>query len=87
MAELDEDDELDVLFLLQGFTFDVAFDRDNNSTKLVEVNPFGVRSPCGSCLFHWIRDRQLLEGRATDRELEFRVTYWAVNNPTLGKVR
>ncbi|KAH0371993.1 hypothetical protein KCU65_g1566, partial [Aureobasidium melanogenum] len=44
-----------------GFTFDVVVKRGGR-VQLVEVNPFGVNSGCGSCLFHWIDDAKLLYG-------------------------
>ena len=45
----------------EGFVFDV-FDT-TSEMQLVEVNPFGAMSGCGSCLFHWIRDAKTLYGR------------------------
>ena len=53
----------------EGFTFDVFDTREE--VQLVEVNPFGAMSGCGSCLFHWIRDAEVLYGRR--KEVEFRV--------------
>lgn len=44
-----------------GFTFDIVIKRGGR-VQLVEVNPFGVDSRCGSCLFHWIDDAKLLYG-------------------------
>lgn len=44
-----------------GFTFDVVVKRSGR-VQLVEVNPFGANSGCGSCLFHWIDDAKLLYG-------------------------
>ncbi|EGD86736.1 hypothetical protein H112_05243 [Trichophyton rubrum D6] len=45
----------------EGFTFDVLSVPDG-STQLVEINPFGAMSGCGSCLFHWLRDSKSLYG-------------------------
>lgn len=45
----------------QGFTFDILLDRAGK-IRLVEVNSFGAMGPCGSCLFHWIKDISLLYG-------------------------
>ena len=56
-------------FVKDGFTFDV-FDT-GEEIQLVEVNPFGAMSGCGSCLFHWIRDGEVLYGKRG--EVEFRV--------------
>lgn len=44
-----------------GFTFDIVVKRSGR-VQLVEVNPFGVNSGCGSCLFHWVDDAKLLYG-------------------------
>ncbi|KAE9370062.1 hypothetical protein N431DRAFT_492250 [Stipitochalara longipes BDJ] len=58
-------DELDELMLRQGFTFD-----------LIELNSFGTRSGCGACLFHWLRDGDVLYEKMEQRtgEAEFRVS-------------
>jgi len=72
LEELRPDDELDRLMLSQGYTFDVFFDEEDSACQLVELNSFGVRSACGSCLFQWVRDRPQLYG--VEQELEFRVT-------------
>ncbi|KAI0164600.1 hypothetical protein GGR57DRAFT_449874 [Xylariaceae sp. FL1272] len=74
LGELDAKDETDMLLLDQGFSFDVLFE-DSGCCKLVELNVFGVRSGCGSCLFQWINDRDVLYGAVHD-EVEFRVTMW-----------
>ncbi|KAI1314043.1 hypothetical protein F5Y03DRAFT_389524 [Xylaria venustula] len=74
-AELETNNEMDNLLMRQGLTFDVFFDEERDSIHLVELNVFGVRSACGSCLFQWIWDRNTLEGRGESEELEFRVTY------------
>ncbi|KAK0128501.1 hypothetical protein ONS95_000473 [Cadophora gregata] len=55
--------EMDKLLLEQGFTFDVLFDEESRSCPLIELNSFGARSGCGSCLFHWLRDRDVLYGK------------------------
>ncbi|KAI1195497.1 hypothetical protein F5X97DRAFT_307851 [Nemania serpens] len=74
-AELDVHDETDNLLMRQGLTFDVFFNEERCLVQLVELNVFGVRSACGSCLFQWIRDRDTLEGRGKPDDVEFRVTY------------
>ena len=56
-----------------GFTFDVAEHVDNREgVRLIELNDFGALSGCGSCLFQWVRDAQLLYGLRA--EFELRVT-------------
>ncbi|KAI0393019.1 hypothetical protein F5Y17DRAFT_332015 [Xylariaceae sp. FL0594] len=68
-------DEIDELLMRQGLSFDVSFDEEQDRVELIELNVFGASSACGSCLFHWIRDRETLESRGGSEELEFRVTY------------
>ncbi|KAH6724274.1 hypothetical protein BKA61DRAFT_535769 [Leptodontidium sp. MPI-SDFR-AT-0119] len=58
---------MDGLLLEQGFTFDVIFDEEGWSCSLIELNSFGARSGCGSCLFHWLRDMEVLYGRRLER--------------------
>ncbi|KAM5439817.1 hypothetical protein MferCBS31731_004227 [Microsporum ferrugineum] len=45
----------------EGFTFDVM-SMSEEQTQLVEINPFGAMSGCGSCLFHWLKDASTLYG-------------------------
>ena len=70
--------EMDKLLLFQGFTFDVMFDEASGTTKLIELNSFGARSGCGSCMFHWLRDWDVLYGRGKQgmagEEIEFRIS-------------
>ena len=80
-GELDSEDEIDGLLMRQGLTFDVLFDEELGTVQLVELNVFGVRSACGSCLFHWIRDRKILEGHGEPGDIEFRVTYQEITDP------
>lgn len=47
-----------------GFTFDIAALK--HDVQLIEVNPFGAMSGCGSCLFHWLDDARLLYGLEDD---------------------
>jgi hypothetical protein len=63
-------EEGDGLLLEQGFSFDVFYDEDADTCSLVELNTFGVRSACGSCLFQWVDDRRVLYG---EEKAEFRV--------------
>ena len=53
-----------------GLSFDIA--AIDGDVQLVEVNPFGAMSGCGSCLFHWLDDAKLLYGM--EDEIELRVT-------------
>ncbi|RSL65282.1 hypothetical protein CEP51_013024 [Fusarium floridanum] len=71
--DLKPDTELDNLLLQQGFTFDVLYDEDKEAMELVELNVFGARSGCGSCLFNWVNDFSQLYGEGED--VEFRVTW------------
>lgn len=64
--------EMDVLLLKQGFTFDVMFDEKNGRCGTIELNSFGSRSGCGSCLFHWLGDEDILYGK--EEVVEFRVS-------------
>ena len=55
----------------EGFVFDI-FEAANGDTQLLEINPFGAISGCGSCLFHWIEDAPLLYG--AQENVEIRLT-------------
>jgi hypothetical protein len=66
-------DENDDILRTQGFTFDVLYDEEADHGELIELNTFGVRSACGSCLFQWVKDRALLYGKKSE-EVQFRVT-------------
>ncbi|KAE8446279.1 hypothetical protein EG329_012365 [Mollisiaceae sp. DMI_Dod_QoI] len=71
--------EMDKLLLEQGFSFDVMFEEESGRCELIELNSFGARSGCGSCLFHWLKDLDVLYGRSSDGdvkadELEFRIS-------------
>lgn len=63
-------EEEDRLMVEQGFSFDLLYDEVGDTCELVELNTFGVRSACGSCLFQWVDDRRVLYG---EEEAEFRV--------------
>ncbi|KAF7558561.1 hypothetical protein G7046_g5593 [Stylonectria norvegica] len=74
LAELNPMDEQDSLLKRQGFSFDVCYNEEEKRAELVELNAFGARSGCGSCLFHWIEDFDLLYGIGEPaREVEFRI--------------
>ncbi|UKZ51237.1 hypothetical protein TrVGV298_004995 [Trichoderma virens] len=66
-----EDNSLENFIRSQGFTFDVLYDEVTGQCMLIELNTFGVRSACGSCLFQWLKDRAVLYGETGD--VEFRV--------------
>ncbi|CZS99227.1 hypothetical protein WAI453_008297 [Rhynchosporium graminicola] len=87
----EEAEAMDRLLLEQGFSFDVLFVeepvgservRANKKGKCVmmELNSFGARSGCGSCLFHWLRDLDVLYGGKTEHgsegieKVEFRIS-------------
>ena len=55
----------------EGFVFDV-FETEGGEVQLIEINPFGAMSGCGSCLFHWIKDAKVLYGGKED--VEVRIT-------------
>ncbi|TRX92100.1 hypothetical protein FHL15_006967 [Xylaria flabelliformis] len=78
-TELHDEDEMDDLLMRQGLTFDVFFDEEREMVQLIELNVFGARSACGSCLFQWIRDRKTLEGHGEPQGVEFRVTFQEVS--------
>lgn len=69
-------DGLDALILRQGFTFDVMWNAEEDRCLLIELNSFGTRSGCGTCLFHWLRDGDVLYGKksGTNKEVEFRIS-------------
>jgi hypothetical protein len=76
MAVVEErGDELDELMLRQGFTFDVMWDEEERA-QLIKLNSFGTRSGCGACLFHWLRDGDVLYGKKAGEngEVEFRIS-------------
>jgi hypothetical protein len=54
----------------EGFVFDI-FETTNGDMQLLEINPFGAMSGCGSCLFHWIDDAPLLYGARERVEVRF----------------
>jgi hypothetical protein len=66
-----DNSDLESLIRAQGFTFDVLYDENTGKCALIELNTFGVRSACGSCLFQWLKDRASLYGETGD--IEFRV--------------
>ncbi|KAH0441244.1 hypothetical protein CcaCcLH18_02154 [Colletotrichum camelliae] len=75
LADLKSEDEHDRMMMAQGMSFDLLYDEDTWRVELVELNPFAIRSPCGSCLFQWIRDRKVLYDENEKKTIEFRVSY------------
>ena len=52
----------------EGFVFDV-FETERGEVQLIEINPFGAMSGCGSCLFHWIEDAKVIYGEREEVEV------------------
>lgn len=46
------------LCIQPDITMDVHVDM--NSVRLVEMGPFGGHTGCSSCLFHWLRDKDII---------------------------
>jgi hypothetical protein len=72
--------------LEQGFTFDIRLTENvanvlgvegykGNPCQLVELNTFGLLSGCGSGLFHWINDYNLLYRSERLHPIEVRFSY------------
>ena len=61
--------ERDDIIYTRGFSFDVLNTAGGKSFLLVELNSFGVRGACGSCLFQWITDQEILHQK--DGPIEF----------------
>ncbi|KAL8834498.1 MAG: hypothetical protein Q9170_003733 [Blastenia crenularia] len=56
----------------RGFVFDIVENpTDSNATRLIELNDFGAMTGCGSCLFHWLKDAEILYG--LEEAVEIRV--------------
>jgi len=78
LSELGNGD-VDLLLLEQGFSFDVMWKEDEQRCALIELNGFGAKSGCDSCLFHWIKDMDILYGRRAasygkEKEIGFRIS-------------
>jgi hypothetical protein len=71
--------------LEQGFTFDIRLTENvanvlgegykGNPCQLIELNTFGLLSGCGSALFHWIKDYNLLYRSEQLHPIEVRFSY------------
>ena len=57
----------------KGYVFDVFFEPTLQEIRLIELNNFGARTGCGSCLFHWIKDAKTLYGRMNGVEMRVAV--------------
>jgi hypothetical protein len=57
----------------EGFVFDVYVHTGTREVQLLELNPFGVRSNCGSCLFHWVADAETLYGGKDEIEVRLAI--------------
>jgi hypothetical protein len=44
----------------------------DGEVQVIELNPFGAMSGCGSCLFHWVNDAEVLYN-INKGEFEFKV--------------
>lgn len=56
-----------------GFVFDVVENPQTYEVQLLELNCFGAMTGCGACLFHWIKDADMLYGLREG--VEVRVTF------------
>jgi len=65
-----DDSKMDRLLLKQGFSFDIMYQEETGKCCLIELNGFGVRSGCGGCLFHWVRD---MDTMYSTEKVEFRI--------------
>ncbi|KAJ7916886.1 hypothetical protein B0H13DRAFT_1996823 [Mycena leptocephala] len=59
----------------EGFVFDVYVHRDAGmgEVQLLELNPFGIASGCGSCLFNWVTDAETLYGNKEEIEVRLSI--------------
>ncbi|KAJ7657279.1 hypothetical protein DFH06DRAFT_1409436 [Mycena polygramma] len=56
-----------------GFVFDVYVHAAGEEVQLLELNPFGIASGCGGCLFNWITDAETLYGGKEEVEVRLSV--------------
>jgi hypothetical protein len=59
----------------EGFVFDVYVHRGARvgEVQLLELNPFGIASGCGSCLFNWVTDVETLYGNKEEIEVRLSI--------------
>ncbi|KAI0880477.1 uncharacterized protein GGS22DRAFT_174962 [Annulohypoxylon maeteangense] len=75
LEHIDVDDKLDLCLLHQGLVLDVFIDEESDTSFIIKMKVFGMMSSCGSCLFEWGRDREILNREGKDDVREFRVTW------------
>ncbi|KAJ6465505.1 hypothetical protein C8R47DRAFT_1154861 [Mycena vitilis] len=56
-----------------GFVFDVYVHTSAGEVQLLELNPFGIASGCGGCLFNWVTDAETLYGGKEEIEVRLSV--------------
>ncbi|KAF8213656.1 hypothetical protein K438DRAFT_1750868 [Mycena galopus ATCC 62051] len=56
-----------------GFMFEVFVHTTTREVQLLELNPFGIRSSCGSCLFHRVIDAETLYGAKDEVEVRLAI--------------
>lgn len=61
----------DLVKFANTFVADVWIDFDKKTCHLIECNPFGAHCGAGSSLFNWIKDYDILHGKA-EPELRFK---------------
>ncbi|KAJ6519308.1 hypothetical protein C8R45DRAFT_950953 [Mycena sanguinolenta] len=64
---------MNALLNRDGFVFDVYLHPGTREVQLLELDPFGVRANCGSCLFHWVTDAETLFGGKEQIEVRLAV--------------
>ncbi|KAJ7104666.1 hypothetical protein C8R44DRAFT_807665 [Mycena epipterygia] len=57
----------------EGFVFDVYVHTGIGEVQLLELNPFGITSGCGSCLFNWETDAETLYGNKEEIEVRLSI--------------
>ncbi|KAJ6557979.1 hypothetical protein B0H19DRAFT_1149352 [Mycena capillaripes] len=57
----------------EGFVFDVYVHTGIGEVQLLELNPFGIASGCGSCLFNWVTDAETLYGNKEEIEVRLSI--------------
>ncbi|KAJ6562824.1 hypothetical protein DFH09DRAFT_490566 [Mycena vulgaris] len=57
----------------EGFVFDVYVHTSIGEVQLLELNPFGIASGCGSCLFNWVTDAETLYGNKEEIEVRLSI--------------
>eukprot|EP00703_Trepomonas_sp_PC1_P002054 JAP94552.1 Putative cell division cycle protein [Trepomonas sp. PC1] len=64
--------QVETAFKLQSYVIDVFVgEPEQYVVQFIEINPFGMESPCGSCLFHWVDDQKILYGDGTNIQIRY----------------